>query len=54
MIATAEFRFKVGQKVKDKKLGLIWEVTGSGPKGTLLIKCKGVTVSASPADVRPL
>jgi hypothetical protein len=49
MIAAAVFT--VGQKVKDKKLELIWKIAGSGPNGILYIRCKGVTVSAWPADV---
>ena len=49
MIAAA--LFEIGQKVRDKKLGLVWVIAGNEPDGTLYIKCKGVTVSARLGDV---
>ncbi len=42
---------KLGDTVKDIKLGQIWKVVGNDGEGTLQIECNGVIASASLWDL---
>jgi len=44
---------KIGEIVRDRKLGLTWEVCGHGPDNRILLRRNGVIASAKFSDIEP-